>query len=76
MPIHDRATSVAVGGTGQISRDESKLLEQMTAPLGECPDCGTDGMFMTIWTPFRTVQRILCAVCLRSMWEAPTCKPR
>jgi hypothetical protein len=43
----------------------------MTGPLPACPDCGMDGMFLASWTPFRTVQRIVCAVCFHSFWEAP-----
>lgn len=76
MPFHDTTTSVVTGGPGHLARHEQTLLDQMTAPLERCPDCGTDGLFLTMWTPLRTVQRICCAVCLRSMWEAPTCKPR
>lgn len=75
MAAHRTATTVAFG-EAHLEHHEAVLIEQMTANLPKCPDCGTDGMFLTMWTPFRTVQRILCAICLRSMWEAPTCSGR
>lgn len=71
MRSQDTTTSVVIDGPADLERHEGVLLAQMTAPLGQCPDCGTDGLFITMWTPARTVQRICCGVCLRSMWEAP-----
>lgn len=71
MHIHDTTTTVVVGGLGDLERHEELLLDQMTAPLGPCQDCGTDGLFLTMWTPLRTVRRIVCGCCLRSLWESP-----
>jgi hypothetical protein len=65
-------TSIKIGAAfGELTDDERALLEQMTAPFAECSDCGCDGLYLTIWTPQRTVQRIVCAVCLAPFWTAP-----
>ena len=72
MHGHRTTTTVVIGGAGtELARHEEILLDQMTADIGPCPDCGLDGVFLTMWTPLRTVQRIVCGLCLRSRWEAP-----
>ena len=71
MHTHRTATTTVVGGATQLERHEELLLQQMTAPLGPCPTCGLDGLYLTVWTPLRTVQRILCGLCLEPMWVAP-----
>lgn len=71
MHSHRTSTSTVVGGSTTLDRHEELLLDQMTGPLPPCPTCGMDGMFLASWTPVRTVQRIVCAVCFYSFWEAP-----
>jgi len=71
MSPQDTATSTVLGGQTELERHEELLLEQMTAHLKACRCCGTDGLYIAAWTPFRTVKRILCAVCLEQMWVAP-----
>lgn len=71
MPPKHTTTSVVVGGATQLAPDEAMLLEQMTAPLGPCPTCSTEDLFLTFWTPFRTVHVIVCAVCGEQRWTAP-----
>ncbi len=66
-----RTTTVPVDEAFGLAPDEELLLEQMTAPFVECSDCGCDGFYLTIWTPARTVRRIVCAVCLAPFWTAP-----
>lgn len=62
--------SVPLSGFGPLSYDEELLLEQLCDPLPECSDCGCPGLFLAAWTPWRTVRRIVCAVCFRLAWES------
>ena len=72
MHSHDTSTTVVVGGTGELARDEVLLLDQITANLGPCPTCSAEGVFLTFWTPSRTVHVIVCGVCGTERWKSPT----
>jgi hypothetical protein len=71
MPVHRSSTSTVVSGSCSLELHEELLLDQMTGPLPSCPDCGIDGMYLASWTPYRTVHRIVCAVCFHTFWSAP-----
>ena len=71
MGSHRTTTVRLDDGFGPLRPDEEALLDQMTASFGECVECGCDGLYVTIWTPARTVRRIMCAVCLAPFWTAP-----
>ncbi len=70
MP-HQPTDQLIARGCDHLEAHEVMLLEQMTAPFGACSDCGLDGLYITAWTPFRTVRRIACAQCLNTYWSAP-----
>jgi hypothetical protein len=71
MRLQDTSTSVVVGGSTELDRSEVLLLDQLTAPLGPCPTCHEDGAFLTFWTPWRTVNVVICAVCGTQRWASP-----
>ena len=71
MHTDGSSTSAVLSGNAELERHEEILLDQMTAVLPVCPECGCDGFFLTAWSPLRTVHRIICAVCFHTFWEAP-----
>lgn len=71
MGSHRTSTTTVVSGSGDLEAHEELLLDQMTADLGPCPCCGVEHVFLTFWTPWRTVHVIVCALCGTQRWASP-----